>query len=108
MRPLLTALLLAATLLPASAAEPTARVSGDISVRQGPGTNYQVIGKLPDGARVELDYCTRNKRWCLVSDIGWVNASYLVGSGAKLRVTPFSFIGGAFADDDDRTPGSDW
>ena len=100
---------LAALALPAmaQAAEPTARVSGNIAVRTGPGTGYATIGRLQDGDRVTLDYCTRDDRWCLVTGTGWVNASYLVGWNAKIPVTPFSFIGGdTFRphDDDD----SDW
>jgi uncharacterized protein YraI len=88
----------------ASAAEPTARVSGNIAVRQGPGTGYATIGRLQDGDRVSLDYCTRDDRWCLVTDTGWVNASYLIGWSAKIPATPFSFIGGDIFrphDDDD-------
>lgn len=100
------ALGLAALALPAiaQAAEPTARVSGNIAVRNGPGTGYATIGHLQDGDRVTLDYCTRDDRWCLVTGAGWVNASYLVGWSAKIPVTPFSFIGGdtfrPFDDDD--------
>jgi len=89
----------------ASAAEPTARVSGNIAVRQGPGTGYATIGRLRDGDRVTLEYCTRDDRWCLVSGTGWVNAAYLVGWSAKIPATPFSFIGGdtfrPYGDDDD-------
>lgn len=83
-------LLLAAPAL----AQPTARVTGgDINVRSGPGLRYGIIDRLPEGARVELDYCTRNDRWCLVTGSGWVDASYLVGWGAKMRVTPPDFMG---------------
>jgi uncharacterized protein YraI len=86
----LAALLLATPAL----AAPTARVSGgDINVRSGPGTRYQIIGQLPEGAQVNLDYCTRNNRWCLVADTGWVDASYLVGWSAKMRATPPDFQG---------------
>lgn len=77
----------------ASAAEPTARVSGNIAVRSGPGMDYRTIGRLENGSRVTLDYCTRDDRWCLVTDTGWVNASYLVGWSAKIPVTPFRFLG---------------
>ncbi len=98
---------LAALLLAAPAfAEPLARVKGgNIDVRTGPGSNYRVIGKLADGAEVPLDRCTRDDRWCLVRDTGWVQAGYLVGWSAKMRVTPPDFIGGGpwftFDDSDD-------
>ena len=86
----------------ASAAEPTARVSGNIAVRSGPGTDYRAIGRLENGSRVTLDYCTRDDRWCLVSGAGWVNASYLIGWSAKIPVTPFRFLGSPSMDDDGR------
>jgi len=86
---------LALLLLAAPAmAEPTARVSGgNINVRSGPSRDYPVIGKLPNGAQVPLDYCTRNDRWCLVTDTGWVDASYLVGWSGRMQVTPPNFMG---------------
>jgi len=86
--------LLALSAAPALAAEPTARVSGgDIAVRSGPGLRYQQIGRLADGATVTLDYCTRSGRWCLVTDTGWVDASYLVGWAAKIEASPPDFDG---------------
>ena len=109
------ALVLAAAVLittPALAA-PTARVSGNLAVRTGPGHEYRTIGHLPADSQVTLEYCTRNDRWCLVTDTGWVDASYLVGWSAKIPVTPFGFIGGPFADgpfedDDDDDHGWPW
>lgn len=74
-------------------AQPLARVSGgDIPVRAGPGAQYAVIGRLPNGTRVPLDYCTpRDRSWCFVTDTGWVDASWIVGSAAKIRATPPRF-----------------
>jgi len=90
----LAALTLAAvTPLPALAGE--ARASGDVPVRRGPGDQYRVIDHLVDGQYYEVEDCTRQARWCLVSEdgdlLGWVRGSYLVGSGAKAAVTPFEF-----------------
>lgn len=102
MRAVLLALsLVAASLavLPAEAASRgTARASGDIPVRSGPGAGYRIIGTLPDGSQVRLQRCTRNSNWCLFlgkdgEPAGWVRGSYLVGSGAKLEVTPYKFEG---------------
>ncbi|KRA98971.1 hypothetical protein ASD83_00010 [Devosia sp. Root685] len=93
MRTLFIAALAALSITPALA-EPTARVSGgNIAVRSGPGIGYATIGRLPNGAEVTLDYCTRNDRWCFVTDTGWVDASWLVGWSAKMRVTPPDFLG---------------
>jgi uncharacterized protein YraI len=96
-------LCLAALALPVAvqAAEPTARVSGNVAVRTGPGTGYATIGRLADGQRVTLDYCTRDDRWCLVTGAGWVRGSNLIGWSAKIPATPFSFIGGGTAREDD-------
>lgn len=102
MRTALLALsLLAAGLaaMPAEAASRgTARASADIPVRSGPGAGYRTIGTLPEGTEVRLQRCTRNSNWCLFLDdggepAGWVRGSYLVGSGAKLEVTPYKFEG---------------
>ncbi|MBL8593105.1 MAG: SH3 domain-containing protein [Devosia sp.] len=102
MRAVLLALsLVAASLavLPAEAASRgTARASGDIPVRSGPGAGYRIIGTLPGGSQVRLQRCTRESNWCLFlgkdgEPAGWVRGSYLVGSGAKLEVTPYKFEG---------------
>jgi uncharacterized protein YraI len=93
--------LLAATLALPTAAEAasrsTARASGTIPLRAGPGAGYATIGKLADGTRVHLQRCTYDSNWCLVlvdgEPAGWARGSYLVGSGAKLEVTPHRFLG---------------
>ena len=80
--------------LPAAAGE--ARASGNVPVRDGPGSYYDVIDNLEDGEYYEVEDCTRQARWCLVSDdgeeLGWVRGSSIVGSGAKNAVTPFEFL----------------
>lgn len=82
--------------LPAAAGAAEARASGDVPVRSGPGSNYRVIDHLIDGDYYEVEDCTRRANWCLVAEdgdtLGWVRGSYLVGSGAKQRVTPFEFL----------------
>ena len=88
----LALLLLAAA--PAAAAE--ARASGDAPVRLHPHGSARVIDRLADGHYYEVEDCTRQARWCLVSEggevLGWARGSYLVGSAAKNRVTPFEFL----------------
>ena len=66
------------------------------SVHTGPGNRYRVIDKLRDQERVRLAECTRQSRWCRVIQLdggpsGWVPGSYLIGSPAKVEVTPFEF-----------------
>lgn len=89
----LAALATAAT--PAAAA-PTARSSGVQAVKAGPGNFYRTIDKLRDQEKVVPTQCTFHARWCLVDQLdggpaGWVEGSYLIGSGAKNAVTPFDF-----------------
>lgn len=94
MRPLLAALALILAAGPALA-EPTARVvGGNIPVYSGPGRSYAVIGRIPDGTTVPLEYCTRrDSEWCFIPDTGWVLGSYLVGWSGKMAVTPPDFMG---------------
>jgi uncharacterized protein YraI len=94
---LLTGLVLT-TLPTLAASKSTARASGDIPVRSGPGTRYAIIGKLKNGTKVHLEQCTRESNWCLFVDadgdeVGWVRGSSIVGSAAKLQVTPHEFLG---------------
>lgn len=100
MRKALAALAALALLLPLPAladSRATARASGDIPLRAGPGAFYRVVGELADGTRVHLRRCTRESNWCLVVEdgepLGWARGSYLVGAPAKLQVTPPSFLG---------------
>lgn len=94
LKPLIVAASLVLTIGSAAAAE--ARATGDLPIRSGPGSGYRTTGILPDGTYVELSQCTRESRWCRIvyddGPDGWVRGSYLVGSGAKLRVTPPDFV----------------
>lgn len=86
-----------ACLLALAAAGPVmageARASGNVPVRDGPGSRYAIIDHLENGAYYEVIRCRYRGTWCLVGDdgdtLGWVRASYLVGSGAKVEATPF-------------------
>ena len=92
----LAALTLLAALSPLAADASEARASGNAPVRSGPGDFYRVIDHLVDGAYYEVEDCVRRARFCLVSEdgdlLGWVRGSFLVGSAAKVNVTPFEFL----------------
>jgi len=86
---------LAATPTPASA-RPTARASGIQGVHTWPRLSSPIVDKLDDQERVYLDACTRHANWCHVVQLdggpgGWVMGSSLIGSPAKVEVTPFEF-----------------
>lgn len=75
-----------------AAATPTARASATIKVYAGPSFRYPVVAKLARDTRVTLNRCTYSGHWCLIAaggPQGWVLASYLVGSAAKLQATPY-------------------
>lgn len=87
---------LAATAPALAVSSSTARSSGIQAVHTGPGHRYPVIDRLADQERVRLAECTRQARWCRVIQLdggpsGWVPGSYLIGSPAKVEVTPFEF-----------------
>lgn len=90
---IVSALIVVAFTLPLQAGE--ARASGNTPFHQGPGNRFAILGNLVDGQYYEVERCTRESRWCLVSDrgerLGWVLGSYLVGSPAKVEATPPDF-----------------
>ena len=96
MKMILAALAISLTLSAPALAQSTARATGDLAIRLGPGSGYTAIGTLPDGASVPLRYCTRNSEWCLIDNPGgpdgWVRGSYLVGMSAKVGATPPEFL----------------
>lgn len=74
----LSALLLGSIALPALAQD--ARVTADLNMRAGPGTQYPVITTIPDGRSVDIYGCEGGLNWCDVSwrgNRGWVYSDYL-------------------------------
>jgi len=68
----------------------TARASDTIPIYDNPG-DHLPIGRLVRGEVVRLDRCTPRGVWCRVihnGPTGWVLASYLIGSAAKMEATP--------------------
>jgi uncharacterized protein YraI len=89
-------LMAALAITPAFADRPTARSSGVQSLHLYPRAGSPIVGKLANQERVYLDQCTRKARWCHAIPLdggpsGWVLGSYLIGSPAKVQVTPFEF-----------------
>ncbi|MDE1997082.1 MAG: SH3 domain-containing protein [Rhizobiaceae bacterium] len=64
-----------------SAEAASARVTGSVQVRSGPGNSYRVVGRLHRGDRVDVNRCSSSRRWCHVSSrhtrSGWVNSRFL-------------------------------
>ena len=69
----------------------SARASATIPIYDAPGGIRLPIGRLFRGEVVQLDRCTPRGVWCRVihnGPPGWVLASYLIGSAAKMDATP--------------------
>jgi hypothetical protein len=61
---------------------PPALVNTTVNLRQGPGTTYTVVGKIPAGSSVEVGDCSG--QWCQVSwqgQNGYIIATSLGQSG---------------------------
>ena len=57
-----------------------AQTSTALNVRQGPGTQYAVIGTVPGGRIVIVDGCAPGYAWCTIrynALQGWASARYL-------------------------------
>lgn len=88
--------LLALGTTPALADRPTARSSGVQAVHAWPSLTSRTVDRLDDGEHVYLRECTRQTKWCYVVQLdggpgGWVMGADLIGSAAKVQVTPFEF-----------------
>jgi len=70
----------------------TAKSSAALNVRSGPGTGYNVVDALYTGEKVNVEKCTKSRKWCYVTHTGangWVAASYLQKVGShKPKPTP--------------------
>lgn len=88
MRTLILSALIALTAAPALAGPPIAVVSGTPGVYEWPQDKGRRLGTLVDGSKVELIRCeSADYPSCQIKGGGWVDASFLVGSPAKQRVT---------------------
>lgn len=71
--------------LPAAQAAP-GTVTSNVNVRQGPGTNYAVVGTVQRGQQVDVQQCQGS--WCYVvkqGPDGWVSANYLSANGGAVN-----------------------
>jgi len=78
-----------------SGAPPPATVFSTVNLRQGPGTTYTVITKIPAGASVEVSGCSG--QWCQVAyqgQNGYVIATSLAPGGGPGGPPPGAVAGG--------------
>ncbi|MBS1183136.1 MAG: type 3 [Proteobacteria bacterium] len=92
------AVLAAATVAaPVVASASPARVTGNVNLRAGPGTQYYPILVLPAGAPVELYGCLQGYTWCDVSygrERGWISSRYISTfyRGPSYRPRPYASV----------------
>lgn len=81
MKRILTSTFFAVALLSATAAQAAnAIVTTNLNLRTGPGTQYPVLGSIPNGSRVDVSGCTSGYGWCQVDyngRFGWASSRYL-------------------------------
>lgn len=79
-----------AVVLPAAAIAAPGAVTADLNLRAGPGTNFQALDTVPNGAPVEIDGCVEGGNWCRVTYgnvSGYAAARYLtVTQGSRTVV----------------------
>jgi hypothetical protein len=82
----------------ANAVPATAETS--LHVRSGPGTEYEIVGTIPDGGTVDVRGCTGG--WCRVAfagGTGFASRSYLAMAGGPAPSVGVAVVPG-YADDD--------
>jgi uncharacterized protein YraI len=81
MKRVIKSAIIAVALFSATAAQAAnAIVTTNLNLRTGPGTNYQSLGAIPNGARVDVRGCTSGYGWCQVDyagRFGWASSRYL-------------------------------
>lgn len=88
------AAVLGAFVLPATANAQqavTAYTSADLNLRDGPGTEFQVILAMPRGAQVQVSYCSNEDVWCFVQygqNAGWASSRFLTSSAPQYAQQP--------------------
>ena len=69
----------------------TAYTSADLNLRDGPGTEFQVILAMPRGAQVQVSYCSSEDVWCFVQygqNTGWASSRYLTSTAPQYAQQP--------------------
>ena len=102
---LVLALLLIALVPAASAASKTVkyvytRNSKPLNVRSWPDTNAAIIGSLPNGQKVTVEYYTSDYTWAVITynrQTAYVMSQYLVDGTPVNPVTPSSSGGGSIS-----------
>jgi len=88
------AAVLGAFVLPATANAQqavTAYTSADLNLRDGPGTEFQVILAMPRGVQVQVSYCSNEDVWCFVQygqNAGWASSRFLTSSAPQYAQQP--------------------
>lgn len=69
-------------------------ITTNVNFRSGPGTGFDAIGKISEGAQVDIKECDASGAWCAIDfggKTGFVNGRYLSQSDAAAPVWPRTF-----------------
>jgi uncharacterized protein YraI len=72
-----------------------AMVTGNLSLRAGPGVSHARIVIMPDRGRVLVHGCTANRHWCQVSYgtlTGWASGSHLAAAPQVYAPVPQAIV----------------
>ncbi len=75
-----TAIIATALLAATSAQAANAITTANLNVRSGPGTSFDVLGTIPNGAPIDVIQCASNYNWCDVAWAGrrgWASSNYI-------------------------------
>ncbi len=75
----------------ANAQQTTAFTTSDLNLRQGPGTQYQIILAMPQGSQVTVNHCANNSSWCHLTFgqyAGWASSRYLTTTPPRYVAGP--------------------
>ncbi|MBX3597470.1 MAG: SH3 domain-containing protein [Rhizobiaceae bacterium] len=64
-----------------------AYTTGNVNMRSGPGTTFEVLGTLSSGTQVDVNQCQNG--WCYIrvgNLKGWVSDNYVSAAGASPTV----------------------
>ncbi|MFK4771707.1 SH3 domain-containing protein [Rhizobium sp. ZW T2_16] len=87
-------LLVASTFLAGNVLADPASVTANVNLRSGPGTGFAAIGKVPQGAQVDLKECDASGAWCAISfdnKNGFISGQYLSQTAAEAQSWPRTF-----------------
>lgn len=93
----LASYLVTASMVATSAAAGPGVITTSVNFRSGPGTGYASLGKITEGAKVDVSECDASGAWCAVTfdgRKGFVSGKYVEQADPQKPNWPRSFTTG--------------